>query len=108
MRRYSNTRGFSIRTIKRFCADKNIHRTSRLNEDELDEVSVCENGISHTHTHTIFSSVGLFVCTVYSIYVCTFIMMLLMKSDHIALLMKWSWFHNSHLHRLAPPMGVRP
>ena len=55
MRRYSNTSGFSIRTIKRFCADKNIHRTSRLNEDELDEVvsqSVRMVYTSHTHTCT--------------------------------------------------------
>ena len=52
VRRYSNTRGFSIRTIKRFCADKNIHRTSRLNEDELDEVSQSVRMVYHTHTHT--------------------------------------------------------
>ena len=52
MRRYSNTSGFSIRTIKRFCADKNIHRTSRLNEDELDEVvSQSVRMVCHTHTH---------------------------------------------------------
>ena len=73
MRRYSNTSGFSIRTIKRFCADNNIHRTSRLNEDELDEVvSQSVRMVRHTHTHTHThapSSVGLFVCTVYSIYV---------------------------------------
>ena len=69
MRRYSNTSGFSIRTIKRFCADKNIHRTSRLNEDELDEdVSQSVRMVHHTHTHAP-SSVGPFVCTVYSIYV---------------------------------------
>ena len=73
MRRYSNTSGFSIRTIKRFCADKNIHRTSRLNsrlnEDELDEVvSQSVRMVRHTHTHAP-SSVGLFVCTAYSIYV---------------------------------------
>ena len=54
MRRYSNTRGFSIRTIKRFCADKNIHRTSRLNEDELDEVvSQSVRMVCHTHTHNL-------------------------------------------------------
>ena len=66
MRRYSYTSGFSIRTIKRFCADKNIRK---LNEDELDEVvSQSVRMVHHTHTHAS-SSVGLFVCTVYSIYV---------------------------------------
>ena len=54
MRSYSNTHGFSTRTIKRFCADKNIHRTSRLNEDELDEVvSQSVRMVCHTHTHNL-------------------------------------------------------
>ena len=33
MRRYSNTRGFSIRTLKRFCADKNIPYSQKLSRD---------------------------------------------------------------------------
>ena len=56
MKRYSNTSGFSIRTIKRLCADKNIHRTSRLNEDELDEVvSQSVRMVRQTHTHTCWA-----------------------------------------------------
>ena len=35
--RYPETRGFSVRTIERFCSTKGIHRTSRLGTDDLDK-----------------------------------------------------------------------
>ena len=38
IRRYPGVCGFSVRSIERFCADNNIHRTIRLNDAELDDV----------------------------------------------------------------------
>ena len=34
---YPGVQGFSIRSIQRFCQEKNIHKTSRVTEQELDE-----------------------------------------------------------------------
>ena len=42
IRRYHGVCGFRVRSIERLCAD-NIHRTSRLNDAELDQI--CENGM---------------------------------------------------------------
>uniref|UniRef100_A0A1X7UTI5 Uncharacterized protein n=1 Tax=Amphimedon queenslandica TaxID=400682 RepID=A0A1X7UTI5_AMPQE len=36
--RYPSIRGFSVRTIERFCADKGIHRTNRLDDAALEQV----------------------------------------------------------------------
>ena len=36
--RYPGSRGFSVRTIERFCADKGIHKSSRLSSSELEQV----------------------------------------------------------------------
>ena len=38
MRLYPGCRGFSVRSIERFCSDKGIHRTSRLDASNLQEV----------------------------------------------------------------------
>ena len=35
---YPGVQGFSIRSIQRFCQEKNIHKTSRVTDQELDEV----------------------------------------------------------------------
>ena len=35
---YPGVRGFSVRSIERFCGEKNIHRTSRLKAPEVDVV----------------------------------------------------------------------
>lgn len=35
---YPGVRGFSVRSLERFCAAKNIHRTSRLKAKEVDSV----------------------------------------------------------------------
>ena len=35
---YPGVRGFSVRSIERFCGAKNIHRTSRLKAGEVDIV----------------------------------------------------------------------
>ena len=35
---YPQQKGFSIRSIQRFCTTKDIHKTSRLNNNNLDEV----------------------------------------------------------------------
>ncbi len=35
---YPGQRGFSIRSISRFCSDKDIHRTARLKKNELDPI----------------------------------------------------------------------
>ena len=37
-RLYPGCRGFSVRSIERFCSDKGIHRTSRLDASNLQEV----------------------------------------------------------------------
>ncbi len=34
---FPGEKGFSIRSIQRFCADADIHKTSRVAEDDLDE-----------------------------------------------------------------------
>ena len=34
---YPGVRGFSIRTIQRFCAARKIHRTSRLDTEEVEQ-----------------------------------------------------------------------
>ena len=34
---YPDVRGFSIRTIPRFCADRKIHRTSRQDTEEVEQ-----------------------------------------------------------------------
>ncbi len=33
---YPGVRGFSVRSIERFCGAKNIHKTSRLRAEEVD------------------------------------------------------------------------
>jgi len=33
---YPQQKGFSIRSIQRFCSDNGIHKTSRLSKDNLD------------------------------------------------------------------------
>lgn len=35
---YSGSRGFSVRSIQRFCVDKGIHESSRLSSSELEQV----------------------------------------------------------------------
>lgn len=35
---FPGRKGYSIRSIQRFCSDHNIHKTSRLNSSELDSV----------------------------------------------------------------------
>jgi hypothetical protein len=35
---YPGTRGLSLRSIQRFCSAKGIHRTSRLDDTQVDEV----------------------------------------------------------------------
>ena len=37
---YPGRRGFSIRSIERFCNDKDIHKTSRLSEAAVEEAVV--------------------------------------------------------------------
>ncbi len=32
---YRGKRGFSIRSVQRFCTDRSIHKTSRINDHEL-------------------------------------------------------------------------
>ena len=39
--RYPGVRGFSVRSIERFCCSKNIHKTAQLQDRELDEI-VCK------------------------------------------------------------------
>ena len=34
---YPGVQGFSIRSIQRFCQEKNVHKTSRVTDQELDE-----------------------------------------------------------------------
>ena len=52
-RRYPNSRGISIRSIQRFCADKDIHKTCRLTTSELDEVvSEAIRTVSVVHKNT--------------------------------------------------------
>lgn len=34
---YPETRGFSIRSIERFCSEHSIHKTSRAADSEIDE-----------------------------------------------------------------------
>ena len=34
---YPGVQGFSIRSLQRFCQEKNIHKTSRVTDQELDE-----------------------------------------------------------------------
>jgi hypothetical protein len=33
---YPGVKGFSVRSIERFCSDKDIHKTSRLSTEDLD------------------------------------------------------------------------
>lgn len=35
---YPGMRGFSIRSLERFCSNKGIHKTSRLSAGQIDEV----------------------------------------------------------------------
>ena len=34
---YPGVQGFSIRSLQKFCQEKNIHKTSRVTDQELDE-----------------------------------------------------------------------
>ena len=34
---YPGVKGFSVRSLQRFCSDKGIRKTARLSEQELDE-----------------------------------------------------------------------
>ena len=36
MERYPGQRGFSVRSVERFCSNKGIHKTSRIDEQSLD------------------------------------------------------------------------
>ena len=38
MSRYQGTRGLSTRSLQRYCSVNNIHKTSRLNDQDLDVV----------------------------------------------------------------------
>lgn len=38
---YPNTPGLSARSVRRFCCNNNVHRSSRLSADEVDEVVEC-------------------------------------------------------------------
>ena len=35
---YPGTKGFSERSLQRFCSEKDIHKTSRVDKDDLDVV----------------------------------------------------------------------
>ena len=35
---YPNCKGFSVRSLQRYCEYENIHRTSRINDVVLDEI----------------------------------------------------------------------
>ena len=35
---FPGQKGFSIRSLQRYCASKDIHKTSRLNKNDLDEI----------------------------------------------------------------------
>ena len=35
---FPGMKGLSVRSLQRFCSSQDIHRTSRLEEDELDQV----------------------------------------------------------------------
>ena len=37
MERHPGQRGFSVRSIERFCSNKSIHKTSRIDDQNLDE-----------------------------------------------------------------------
>ena len=49
---FPEERGFSVRSIKRFCNEKEIRKTTKLDDQELDEVvieavlQVCQNPFS--------------------------------------------------------------
>ena len=34
---FPESKGFSLRSIERFCAEKNIHKTSRLSNNEVEQ-----------------------------------------------------------------------
>jgi hypothetical protein len=38
LQNYPGQRGFSVRSIQRFCSDNNIHRTTRMERRNLDAV----------------------------------------------------------------------
>lgn len=42
--------GLSTRSVRRFCCSKNIHRSSRLSADEVDEI--VESAVSQVSIHT--------------------------------------------------------
>ena len=64
---YPGVNGFSVRSLERFCADKNIHRTSRPSADELDEavrgaiaqVMNCLRILASNYLYRRFESFGL-------------------------------------------------
>ena len=35
---FPNYKGFSVRSLQRYCSGENIHKTSRLNDSDLNEV----------------------------------------------------------------------
>ena len=65
---YPGVRGFSVRSIERFCADKGIHKTSRMDGSNLQQVvseavravsiAQCPSLVRHTHSNIR----GLVVC----------------------------------------------
>ena len=34
---FPGRRGYSVRSVERFCGDKDIHKTSRISDQQLDE-----------------------------------------------------------------------
>ena len=60
---YPNVKGFSIRSIERFCASHGLHKTSRLSQHELQKVvttAVHQVCISGEHIHSLHRSLPKF------------------------------------------------
>ena len=49
---YPGNRGFSVRSLQRFCASENIHKTSRLNHSEL-HLAVQESVLQVLYMHIL-------------------------------------------------------
>lgn len=54
---YPGVRGFSIRSLERFCSENNIHKTARLSAQQVD------NAVSSAITQVIYFRTAAHSCT---------------------------------------------
>lgn len=65
---YPGQKGFSVRSLQRYCSEESIHKTSRLSVRELNEV--VQESVIQVHQYYMISYLQLHVCCIMLILHC--------------------------------------